>query len=176
MGNKVVEYITKVLLVVLAAIAIYSLYGVIKDPIMAKKKRLKRKKMVIERLEKGREAQKTFKDVNGRYAGSWDTLMHFVKRDTLPVVSTKGDPNDTTQQIQRDTVMVPVKKSLFPNYPVDSIQYAPMTGKKFKIDADKIKQRGVAVNVFEIKDVKPILEDKTLKVGSMQKAVTSGNW
>ncbi len=176
MGNRIVEYSLKVLFTILAILAIYWLYTIIREPIIAKQRKQKRKKMVIDRLEKSREAQKTYKDHNGEYTASWDTLMNFVKHDTIPVIKTKGDPNDTTQTIKRDTNLIPVKQKLFPDYEADSIQYAPMTGEKFEMDAGTITMRGVDVKVFEIKDVKPINDDKTLKVGSMKKGNTSGNW
>ncbi len=175
MGNRVVEIVTKVFLIVVAASIIYYLVDIIRDPIMAMRKMRERKKMVINRLEKSRKLQKEYKNAHGKYVGSWDSLMHFAKRDSLQVIKTIGDPNDTAQRVRRDTAMVLVKKSLFPNYPVDSIQYAPYTGKRFKIDGGTVKLRGVKVPVFEIKDVRK-MNGKVLKVGSMKKGTTTGNW
>ena len=178
MGDKIVEYITRFILIILVIAAAYWLVNIIRDPILAQRKQEKRTEMVIKRLENGRKAQKSFKDKYGRYTASWDTLMNFIKKDTLLVIRTEGDPNvpDSLQEnFERDTSFVRVKKSLFPNYPVDSIQYAPFTGKRFKMDAGEIKLRGVPVKVFEIKDVKA-MNGKTLKVGSMEKGISSGNW
>lgn len=176
MGNRILEYSLKVLFIILALLTIYWLYAIIRDPIIAKERRQERKKMVIDRLEKARDAQKTYKDIHGEYTATWDTLINFIKHDTIPEIKTKGDPNDTTQAIIRDTNLIPVKEKLLPDYPVDSLEYAPKTGEKFKMDAGSITMRGVEVKVFEIKDVTPINDDKTLKVGSMKKGNTSGNW
>ena len=177
MGNSVSEYITKFILIILAGASIYWLYVIIREPINERERRQKRKNMVIERLEKAREAQKAYKDKYGKYTPSWDTLMNFIKHDSLALVKTKGDPNtvDSLQDIERDTTYIPVEKDLFPDYSADSIQYAPFTGKRFKMNAGTITLRGVDVRVFEIKDVKPI-NNRTLKVGSMEKGITSGNW
>lgn len=181
MDNKVVEYITRIVLLLLAAASVYLLVDIIREPILAKQRMEKREDMVKERLKNARLAQKTFKDKYGRYTASWDTLMHFIKKDTLTVINTIGDPNTPDslqeQKVRRDTSYALVKNELFTDYnQIDSIQYAPFTGKKFKMDAGKIKLRGVAVHVFEIKDLKANRNDKTLKVGSMKKGITSGNW
>lgn len=175
MGNRVYEIITKGLLLVVAAFAIIYLVNIIRDPILAMRKMRERKEMVIDRLEKARKLEKEYKNAHGKYVGSWDSLMHFAKHDSLKVIKTIGDPNDTTRRIRRDTSMVLAKKSLFPDYPVDSIPYAPHTGKHFKIDAGKVKLRGIKVPVFEIKDLRS-MNGKVLKVGSMKKGTTTGNW
>ena len=175
MGNQAFEITTKILLLLLAAVSVYFLINIIRDPILAMRQERERKQMVINRLEKVREAQKGYKDAHSKYTGTWDSLMHFVKRDSMQVIKTIGDPNDTTQQIRRDTSSVLVEKNLFPDYPADSIQYAPNTGKRFKMDAGKVKLRGVEVPVFEVKDRKKI-NDKILKIGSMKKGTTTGNW
>ena len=176
MNNKVVEYSLKLVLLVAVVFAAFKLYGIIREPILAEELRKEREKMVINRLEKARDAQKAFKDKYQRYTASWDSLTTFLKKDSIMEIQTKGDPNDTTQQITRDTSFIPAQEALIPDFPPDSIASAPMTGKQFKMDAGKIKLRGVDVHVFEIKDVQPIIDDKVLKVGSMKKGNTSGNW
>ncbi len=175
MGNRTYEIITKALLLVVAVLVVIYLVNIIRDPILAMRKQRERKQMVINRLEKARKLQKEYKNAHGKYVGSWDSLMHFAKRDSLEVIKTIGDPNDTTQRVRRDTSMVLVKQSLFPDYPVDSVQYAPFTGKRFRMDAGKVKLRGVTVPVFEIKDRRR-MNRKVLKVGSMKKGTTTGNW
>lgn len=175
MGNPVYENITRIVLILLAAFAIYYLVDIIRGPIVEMRKERERKQTVIKRLENARDAQKAYKDANGKYASSWDSLMQFVKHDSMKVIKTIGDPNDTTRQIKRDTAKVLVKNSLFPDYPADSIQYAPGIGKRFNMDAGEVKLRGVKVPVFEIKDRKKTL-GKVHKVGSMKKGTTTGNW
>lgn len=176
MTSKAIENIAKIVLVLLVVIAGYWLFRIIQDPIVAKRRQQKRKDMVIERLQEARKAQKAYQEMKGHYTPHWDSLLYMLKKDTFTMVRTYGDPNDTTIDLERDTSYMPVRDSLLPpDLPADSIAYAPFTGKRFEMGADTIRERGVDVHVFEIKDVKSI-DGKTLKVGSLKEGTTSGNW
>jgi hypothetical protein len=56
----------------------YLLYDSIMSPVRFDKTRIAREKAVIERITDIRSAQRGFKQVNGRYTGSFDTLINFV--------------------------------------------------------------------------------------------------
>jgi len=176
MKISTLDLVLRIVLVVAVVGLGFWLYRIIKDPIEAQNRAEKRKGIVIQRLKQVREAQFAYKDIHGKYADNWDSLMNTVKNGKFTLVKTIGDPNDTTIQVQRDTSYVPVADSLFANYTVDSLPYAPLTGKKFKIDADVIDQRGVSVPVFEVKDVQEITPGKTLTLGSLSEANINGNW
>ncbi len=177
MNQRTVEIVTRLVLVLVVLLLGYWLYAVIREPIVKEQRIKETKNKVIKRLKHVRDAENAYKELHGKYTGNWDSLLYTVKHDSFTRIKTVGDPNDTTIQVSRDTSYVPIKDDLFAeDYPIDSIQYSPNTGgKKFNLEADMITERGVNVNVFEAKDVRPI-KGTTLKVGSLTKATTSGNW
>jgi len=139
----------------------------IQKPVRFKQASNERKDKVIERLENIRKAQKAYKSVYGEFIGSFDTLIEFVKSDSLRLVRMEGSLTDSMIEegltektalergiIQRDTIRVSVKDSLLgENYIVDSLQYVPFTKQeKFQMDATILEtQSGVDVPVFEAK-------------------------
>lgn len=166
-----------VLTVVIIGLCVW-LFMIIREPIRFAEERERRYARVIERLKDIRTAQITYKNVYNRYTGSFDTLIQFVKTDSIPVVRQIGNPDDTTQVVIRDTIMVSVRDSLFPgNYPVDSLRYIPFTdGSMFKLDAGTVEKGNVQIPVFEAVDTDPFDPNKQLKVGSMTEPTNSGNW
>jgi hypothetical protein len=185
----------------------------IQKPVRFKQAHKERKEKVIERLEGIREAQRAYKSVNGDFTGSFDTLINFVKSDSLHLVKMEGRLTDSMLEegmtelkalelgiIQRDTIFVSVKDSLFnKNFEADSLRYVPFTNKeKFQMEATTFNTAsGVEVPIFEAKvhnntylkglDEQQIinLNDEELayerypglKVGSLTEANNSaGNW
>ncbi|MGI8893545.1 MAG: hypothetical protein ACR2GN_08790, partial [Bacteroidia bacterium] len=147
----------------------YWLFTIIREPIKFAEERDKRYERVIERLKAIRTAEIAYKNVYNKYTESFDTLINFVKTDSFPVVRQIGNPDDTTQVLIRDTVMVSVRDSLFRgSYPVDSLRYIPFTdGSVFSLDAGMVERGNVRIPVFEAVDTDPFDKNKTLRVGSM---------
>ena len=99
---------------------------------------------VIQRLKDIRTAQEAYLDVYGRYTSSFDTLIYFVKHDSLKVVNAIGELTDDMVDeglteadavkrglIIRDTVRVAAYESLFgKGYPIDDLRYVPFTNRK----------------------------------------------
>ncbi len=172
-----------------------------------------RQEKVINRLENIRKAQRAYKSVYGEFTGSFDTLINFVKSDSLRLVRMEGSLTDSMIEeglterkamergiIQRDTIRIAVKDSLFSkNFIADSLRYVPFSKQeKFEMDASILETgSGVDVPVFEAKvhhktylkglDEQQIInlidEDQAyerypgLKVGSLEEANNSaGNW
>ncbi|WP_158275681.1 hypothetical protein [Marinilabilia rubra] len=139
----------------------------IQKPVRFNKAHKERKEKVIERLEGIREAQRAYKSINQEFTGSFDTLINFIKNDSLSLVRMEGRLTDSMLEegmtelkalklgiIQRDTTLVSVKDSLFgKNYIVDSLRYVPFTNdKEFEMDATTIETAsGVEVPIFEAK-------------------------
>ncbi len=197
-----VNNIIKVLLVVVIVVLAYMVYDSIMEPVKFNKEVDRRNAVVVQALKDIRNAEMTFKSINGRYTASYDTLIDFLKNGQIPEVKIVPDPNDTTfTKTIRDTIgYVPVADSLFgkrANYDFTKIKYIPFTnGKEFKLDAGKIDRGGVSVNVFEAsalyKDYLADMDEQMvtnliaskeqidrfpgLKVGSMTEASTDGNW
>ena len=127
-----------------------------------------RRQKVIERLVDIRSAQVAYRSKNQNYTGSFDTLIHFIQTDSLPLVRMEGTINDSllaagmTERmalqmgiIKRDTIRISVQDSLFKTKPwiADSIQFVPFTNKEvFEMGSTTINTvSGVKVPVFEAK-------------------------
>ncbi|NLE34586.1 MAG: hypothetical protein GX622_05755 [Bacteroidales bacterium] len=151
-----------IIIVVLA----YFLVESIMKPIRFNKEKDIREAAVKERLIDIRTAQEAFKSVKGRYTGSFDTLVTFLKTDSLPLVFKRGSLTDemiaegiTSEReavkkglISRDTSYIAVRDSVFDkNYPIDQLRYVPGLEKtEFQMAASTVMTTSmVLVNVFE---------------------------
>jgi len=140
----------------------------INKPILFKKEYESRKKEVVERLINIRSAQVAYRSVNNQYTGSFDTLIHFIKTDSLVMINMVGSLTDSMIQaniseymalqrgiIRRDTLRVSVLDSLFRGNValVDSIRFIPYSnGKEFEMGSTFLSTAsGVKVSVFEAK-------------------------
>jgi hypothetical protein len=126
-----------------------------------------RDKAVISRLSDIRTAQIAYKEKFGTHTASFDTLISFIKEDSLPMVLKEGFLNDSmvnagiTEEkavklglIIRDTTFIPVMVDLFgENYAGDSLRYVPFSnGKEFEMGAGIITTASnVTIKVFEAK-------------------------
>lgn len=186
---------------VLALVAItlaWLIYSSINNKIEFQKITENRKSVVVERLKDIRTVQACYKSVNGVYAKDFNTLISFVKEDSLPFIKAIGTVPDTLTEQQavemgiviRDTFKIPIRDTLFhAGYPIDSIQFIPYSkNETFDLDAGMIEKNKLRVQVFEaFADYNKILTGlKTdnegidlsdgLRVGSMTEPTTTGNW
>jgi hypothetical protein len=196
--------IIQIFLVVAILVLGYLLVVSINQPIKFKSEQTKRYEKTIERLKDIRTAQLAYRSIYGKFTGSFDTLIHFVKNDSFKVVTQIGNIEDSLAVAQglivRDTLLIPVLDSLFGvKYPVDSLRLVPFTGgKEFEIGAGEVTTgSGVVVKVFEVsvhnnvllggldKQLLINLNDERikrnqfpgLKVGSLEAATNNaGNW
>lgn len=121
---------------------------------------------ITQRLKDIRTAQEAYKETYGQYTGSFDTLIHFIKYDSIKVVRSIGSLTDEDLEngiteaqaikegrIIRDTVKASALENIFSaDYAIDDIRYIPFTKRKhqFKMGATKIwTDSGVEVPVFE---------------------------
>lgn len=126
-----------------------------------------RSNAVIKNLKDIRSAEVAYKSLHDKFTGSFDTLINFVKNDSLKLVKKEGSLSDSLVEagwdeaqalklgmIKRDTILVSVLDSLFGNkYPIDSLRYVPYTNKQlFTLGAGVVETgSGVKVHVFEAK-------------------------
>lgn len=144
----------------------YFLVESILNPIRFRKEQTKRYDAVIQNLKDIRTAQNAYKDMYGEYMGSLDTLINFVKYDSLALIFKKGEiPEELLGQISereaiqkgmiiRDTMRVSVLDSIFdPGYPIDSLRYIPYSlDKEFFMKAGEVVTGSkLKVKVFEAK-------------------------
>ncbi|MDZ7739862.1 MAG: hypothetical protein U5K32_12505 [Bacteroidales bacterium] len=159
--------VVRILLIAAIIVLGYLLLDSIMNPIRFNKERDKREEAIKERLINIRTAEVAFKSKHGRYTGSFDTLINFVKTDSFPLIYKEGSVTDemieewgrsaerealSRGMIVRDTSYTSVMDSIFdPGFPVDSIRYVPYSGgKEFKLEADLVETGSkVKVEVFE---------------------------
>ena len=153
------------LLIVGSIVLAYYVYSTIQNPIDFSTEQAKRYAATTESLKNIRKAEMAFRDVNGRFTASWDTLGNFVKTGTLPLVKKIGSLSDEQLEagmtekeaiskglIIRDTVRVSVRDSLYSkSYNVDRLRYIPFTKDEvFFLGINMITTgSGVKVPVFE---------------------------
>lgn len=130
-----------------------------------------RKKEVIQNLIDIRSAQVAYKEKNKKYAKDFNTLINFVKNDSLPIIKAIGEvPDSLTEEqalkagiISRDSAFVSVYENVFSEnylnsresaipFDIDQLSYVPFSNTKqtFKIEAGEIEKGKVIVQVFEV--------------------------
>ncbi len=143
----------------------YLLFESIQEPIRFNREVFKREKATIQKLKDIRRAEEIYKSKFGVYTGDFDTLITFVKFDSLPIILAIGSIPDSlydlgvTEEkaikmgiIVRDTNYVSVLDSIFPsNYKIDSLRYVPFadTNQFFLGAAELETVSKVKVKVFE---------------------------
>ncbi len=157
--------IFQVLFLSLIVVFGYLLYRNIQKPIKFDKEVEKREKAVVQRLKDIRDIQIIYKDKYGKFTGSFDTLVSFVKSDSLAIdkIVYNGvwnqDEMTKAQAIKKGVIkieqlFVPAYDSLWKDkrtYPIGEIRYAPYTNNvEFAIGAGEVETGSkVKVNVFE---------------------------
>lgn len=156
-----------VCLLFLAAVGVaYLIWDTIKTPLDFEKERKVRYDETVVRLKDIRKAEVAYKDAKGVFSGSWDTLIAFVKNDSLPHVRRIGMLTDSMIEaglnekmalkkglIIRDTVYSKVMDEIFDSigYSIDELRYIPNSGgQEFWLKQTIIVTgSGIKVPVFE---------------------------
>jgi hypothetical protein len=162
----------KPVLQILLAFAIvafgYLAYQSIMKPIKFGEIQKERYEKIVDQLKDIRKAQNAYKDVNNKYTGSFDTLISFIKSDSMPMIKSIGSLSDEQIEagmtekeavikgfITRDTIMVSALETTFGNsYDIENLRYVPFTKEQseFKMGAGVVVTGSkVEVQVFEAK-------------------------
>ncbi len=160
----------RVLSLLLWAVIIVLAYFVVDSPleqVRFENEREKREEAIIQNLIDIRTAQVKYKEKYGEYTAGFDTLIAFVKTDSLPNVMKEGYLTDSMVEagmteekaiklgiIIRDTTYVPALTEIFgENYPIDELGIIPFTdGKQFELGATTVRTgSNVPIKVFEAK-------------------------
>ena len=105
------------IVIILALLSVSVWVGIwLKDsisaPIEFKEERKDREAEVRHKLETIAHLQKMYKQLNSRYAPTFDSLKHVLTTDTFYIEVTFGDIYDTTTVVSVDTIMLPAVDSL----------------------------------------------------------------
>lgn len=160
--KKLIQIALAIVIVVLA----YLVWESIQTPIRFNKEKDKRYAATIQRLIDIRTAQIAYKDEYGKFTASFDTLINFVKNDSMKLVRAEGALSDDllaqgwTEAIAvkegliiRDTVRIAIKDTLFPEgFNADLLWKVPYTDNaKFELATANLSVSKLIVNVFEAK-------------------------
>jgi len=160
--KKVIQIVLAIVIVVLA----YLIWESVQTPIRFNKEKDKRYAATIQCLIDIRTAQLAYKDVYGKFTGSFDTLINFIQTDSLKYVRAEGSISDEllaqgwTEEIAvkegliiRDTIRKAVKDTLFaPNFDPTILWKVPFTeNDSLQMGAGVVEVSKLQVNVFEAK-------------------------
>lgn len=166
---KRMKHIKIILQIVLALVIIYlgyKCYESIRIPERFKEIQKQRNERIVERLKDIRTAQDAYRSVYGIYTPSLDTLIHFMKYDSVIIVRQIGSlTDDQVEQgiteeeaikkgwIIRENIKVNALENTFgKDYPIDNLKIVPFTQGKyqFRMGADiYVTDSGVQVPIFE---------------------------
>ncbi len=158
--------ITVVLALGVIALAIY-LCLCIRKPVKFQEEYDARSVLVINKLKDIRALQEQYKNTNGRFCSSIDSLIDFAQEGkALLVKKTGGVPDNMTEAeavakgfLRRDTTIVNPLDKLYgegklitPKDKIKDLKYIPYSeGEEFIMGADVIDKGGIPVAVFEAK-------------------------
>ena len=153
---------------------------------------------VIDKLKMIREAQIAYRSTHDTYASSWDTLIDFVSKGKMYILTRRErviplDYGADSILVDIDTLgAVSVRDSLFkasvyPDFNPEDLPYIPhTTDAKFSVFTKKIQRSGVIVDVIEVRDTSPanpsrkadhkVRSKRPLQFGSRTNVSLSGNW
>lgn len=188
------KVIIQIILAVISLVLVYFIYQGIQRPIRFNNEVKHRTEVVVEKLKNIRDAQIAYRNINGRYTTSFDTLVDFITNGKIPIIKLTADPEDTTYTVMfMDTVgFTMVIDSIFKskaNFKPEEIKYIPFSdGEEFEMQAGTTIKGNVTVNVIEVfaankfflkgMDLKRhnIDPEDGLKFGNMFEPTTDGNW
>jgi len=160
--------VLQVSLFIVAVVLSFLIYSSIKKPIDFEKAKKARYDVTVEKLKDIRKAELAYKDVYGKFTGSWDTLINFVMNESVINVRKVGELNDSMVEagitekkaiemglITRDSVRVSALEAIFgAGYDAKNLKYVPVPGEptEFHLGATVIiTGSGIGVPVFEAK-------------------------
>jgi hypothetical protein len=160
--------VLQILLFIVAVVLSFFIYKSIQRPIEFDKAKKARYDATVQRLKDIRKAEIAYKDVYGKFTGSWDTLINFIKNEQIVTVRKVGELTDSMVEagisekkavqmglIVRDSVRVSALEAIFnKGYNADNLKYIPVPGEpsEFQLGATVIiTGSGIGVPVFQAK-------------------------
>lgn len=160
--------VLQILLFIVAVVLSFFIYKSIQRPIQFDKARKARYAVTVEKLKDIRKAELAYKDVYGKFTGSWDTLINFIKNEQVVTVRKVGELTDSMVEagisekkavqmglLIRDSVKISALDAVFgPGYDIDNLRYIPVPGEpsEFLLGATVIiTGSGIGVPVFQAK-------------------------
>ncbi len=203
--KKSVKNLLQIVLLVIVCLLAYAVYMQIKTPLDFQEIKKVRDEAVISRLKDIRTAERAYKQLYSKYTGSFDTLINFIKTDSMVYLIKTGSEDDSLAVakglVKTVKVKIAVLDTIFnKGFNADDIRYIPFSGNtEFILAADTLTTGSkVTIPVFEAKaPFKTYLNDEKyhqelvnlidkqktigkypgMKVGSITEATNdAGNW
>ena len=198
--------IVKIFFLLLAIFLTVLVYNSLLAPIKFNKEKIIRYRAAVEKLIKIRDAQLAHKNVTGDFSSTFDSLYAFIdtaqfalveRRDTSYM---KYDASYRIDKLVEETIIdtlsfSSVKDSLFKGYDYRQLDKVPFTKTAtFEMKKGKIEKNAIMNPAFIAQVDKKVLlngmdnqliseeignykvKGPTLKVGSLEKVTTGGNW
>ena len=152
--KKVLTYIVFPIIILLLA---YLIVKSIQQPVKFNKEKAHREAAAIVKLKDIRTLQVAYKNANGKFAPSIDSLVDFYKNGKMTVIKSIGSMDDSVavakNLVKREAIEIPVKDTLLKNRPdfdPDQLKFIPFTDGDTIIMRETIKEvSGVDVPLFE---------------------------
>lgn len=185
-----------IILLVILALG-YLLFINIKEPIDFRNTKTLRKEAVGAKLTQIRTCQEIYRDITGKFAGSFDSLAYVLTNDSIPFEQVFEDPDfpgDESKFVYKTIYSSAVDSVRNMGIDLASLSAVPFgDGAKFSIQADTLTYQKTLVPVTEIKtsykafmgkyaDNKYAKYDNSynpnqeIKFGDMNKPSLTGNW
>jgi len=154
--KKILTYIVfPIIILALAFLIVRS----IQQPLKFNKEKSIREAAAIVKLKDIRTLQVAYKNVNGKFAPSIDSLVEFYKNGKMTVIRSIGSMDDSLAvaqgKVKREAIEIAVRDTLLKNRPdfnPDQLKYIPFTEGKEIIMNETVKEvSGVDVPLFEAK-------------------------
>jgi hypothetical protein len=161
--KKIIQIVLAIAIVVLA----YFIWDSIQTPIRFNNEKDQRYDATIQQLRDIRTAQIAYKDEYGKFTASFDTLIDFIKNDSMKLIRAEGALSDELLAqgwteaiavkeglIKRDTIRFAIKDTLFKRegFNADLLWKVPFTvDDAFEMATAHISVSKLQVNVFEAK-------------------------
>jgi hypothetical protein len=191
------KYVINIILLALTVLLVYFLIESISEPIKFIDQKQFREKYVIDKLKDIRKSQEIYREITGKFAGSFDTLVNILKTKPIPIIKIIGNPDEikSVKDVKYETVYLSALDSIKRlNINLDSLKFIPFgEGKEFTMQAAEIEYQKTKVNVVEVgarykdfmgpfgdkrfkKYEKGFDPDNSLKFGDMSSPNLTGNW
>ncbi len=170
--NKILKTGINIILLAVVVYLSFRLFNNILEPIKFDKRYEKRATVVKDKMMKIRDVELAYLDTYNQYTANFDTLIDFIKNDSLIVVKSAGTVPDSVYAlakydrkeaekmalemkiIVRDTIRISVRDSLFKEGSCDTLRFIPYTNQQveFQLLAGTMKTLSKMTRpVFELK-------------------------
>lgn len=165
------------------------LYRIIQGPVEFEKEYKERLSSTVDRLQDIKKAQGFYLLNKNEYANDFDKLINLIKFDSLMIIKTIGDPDDTSVVTTFDTLRIALMDTVKfkGTKDLNDLRFVPYSdGEVFDLEADVITLQRVNVPVYQViatrdkylkgLNAEEVSKKKDLILGSLTQASEQGNW